>query len=163
MDEAIIDGNCGELCNYHCCRSHEGEEDLGMYLLPLEYECMQQGNNVPFEIHTSYQYDLPKSIKKQYYIFCSNDSGCLRDDRPIQCRTYPLEPHLENGKLSLIVEKDQLHGCPLLSSPEKWRKEFIKGTLKAWTLLITIDEVKVYVKSISDERIKEGNISYVVI
>ena len=42
MNEPIIDGNCGALCGYHCCRRIDlTGERLGMYLLPLEYEYMQ--------------------------------------------------------------------------------------------------------------------------
>lgn len=39
MDQAIIAGNCGELCAYHCCRRMDNDgKRLGMYCLPLEHD-----------------------------------------------------------------------------------------------------------------------------
>lgn len=157
MDEPIIDGNCGELCGYHCCRGYDGDEDLGMYLLPLEYEMVQEKLKVPYERHTSKDYEL-MNLKKQYYIFCTNDSGCLREFRPIQCRTYPIEPHLVNGTLQLIVEKTQLHECPLINKRELWRDEYIDGIYQGWTLLLTIKPIRKYIESISNKR--GDNVSY---
>lgn len=153
MNEPIIDGNCGELCNYHCCRSHkQNGEKLGMYLLPLEYDMMQSEHKVTYEIHSSYNYALPKGVKKLHYIFCSDDSGCFRNHRPIQCRTYPFEPHMRDGELSLVIEKDQLHACPLIKEMDTWRKEFILGVYEAWSLLISLEPVKRYIIKVSAER-----------
>ena len=160
MDEPIIDGNCGELCDYHCCRSHEGENNkLGMYLLPLEYELMQKDSVVDFEIHSNLIYEMPSKIKKLYYIFCDEANGCLRSMRPIQCRTYPFEPHIENDKLFLIIEKNQIHSCPLLNKKDSWRWEFVIGIYKGWELLIQIPRLKYYIKKISEKRLKNDNIS----
>jgi len=158
MNEPIIEGNCGELCNYHCCRSQDDNESLGMYLLPEEFEAVQEHLDVSYEVHSSYAYDLPMGTKKLYYIFCSNDSGCLRNHRPIQCRTYPLEPHMVDGKLTLIIEKNQFHGCPLIDQTELWRQEFLEGIYKGWEVLLTIDSIKKYVEELSLTRESEQNI-----
>lgn len=158
MDQAIIEGNCGQLCNYHCCRSHEADDSLGMYLLPKEYQAVQADLDVAYEVHSSYQYELPKGIKKQYYIFCHNNSGCLRDNRPIQCRTYPLEAHYIEGELQLVIENDQLHACPLLNDTGNWRKEFLLGIYKGWQLLLEIEKIKSYISELSLIREKNGNI-----
>lgn len=159
MDEPLVDTNCGLLCNFHCCRSHEADEALGMYLLPFEYETMQSKVK-DYEVHSSYQYDLPKGIKKQYYIFCSDDSGCLRTNRPIQCRTYPFEPHYLDGVLSLVIEKDQLHHCPLIHKREQWRPEFVTGIYEGWKALLDIEAVKGYIQSQSETRHQEKNILF---
>lgn len=159
MNEPIISGNCGELCGYHCCRpSDEAEEKLGMYLLPLEYEYMQSEVVRDFEIHTSRLYEMPPKIKKLYYIHCHQDEGCLRDYRPIQCRTYPFEPHLENGVFSLVIEKDQLHACPLLEGFSSWRQEFIDGVYDGWLELIKAPIIRYHVNYYSTERVKAGNV-----
>ncbi len=158
MNEPIVDGNCGDLCNYHCCRSHESDESLGMYLLPEEFETVQTNLNVYFEVHSSYQYELPHGTKKLYYIFCNNDSGCLRFNRPIQCRTYPLEPHLIGDDFSLIIEKEQLHACPLIEQMALWRPEFLRGIYEGWVLLLTIEKIRLYIEEVSRDRIEKGNI-----
>lgn len=158
MNEPIVEGNCGELCNYHCCRSHDDEGSLGMYLLPEEFEAVQKQLDVSYEVHSSYAYDLPRGTKKLYYIFCSNDSGCLRNHRPIQCRTYPLEPHVINGTLCFIIEKNQFHSCPLIHQTELWRREFLEGIYKGWEVLLTIESIKKYVEALSLTRESEQNI-----
>jgi len=151
MDEPIIDGNCGELCGFHCCRSHEGAATLGMYLLPQEYESVQRQLNVEYEVHSSYDYEI-LGAKKLFYIFCNNNSGCLREYRPIQCRTYPLEPHLINGQLKMIIEKEQLHLCPLIEKKDIWREEYIKGIYSGWRLLLTIEPIRRHIEAISRNR-----------
>jgi len=158
MNEAIIEGNCGQLCDYHCCRSHEEDEDLGMYLLPLEYEAIQKNRGVDFEVHSSYDYEI-YGAKKLFYIFCNNNSGCLREFRPVQCRTYPLEPHMEDGKLMMIIENDQFHKCPLIDNRAIWRKEFIKGIYAGWALLLTLEPVLRHIEVVSRKR--KGYYAYV--
>lgn len=161
MDEPVIEGNCGELCNFHCCRSHNQEERMGMYLLPEEFQTMQNFH-VDYEVHSKHLYDMPKGVKKLYYIFCPDDSGCLRNKRPIQCRTYPFEPHMMNNQLTLVVEKNQIHDCPLLKQPEFWRKAFIEGVYEGWKLLMQIPSIKKYILGLSHQRSEENNISMVL-
>jgi hypothetical protein len=159
MNEPIVDGNCGERCGYHCCRHRDAnEEKLGMYLLPLEFEYMQSGHVDDFEIHNHRVYDMPPKIKKLHYIHCQKTEGCLRNYRPIQCRTYPFEPHLDDGEFSLVIEKDQLHACPLLDNIPEWRQAFIDGVFNGWLELLKIPMIYYYVSHYSKERIIEKNI-----
>ncbi|MDO9491376.1 hypothetical protein [Acetobacterium sp.] len=159
MDEAIIAGNCGELCGYHCCRRNDGDgKRLGMYLLPLEYEYMQCAVVTDYDLHSHLQYNIPPKIKKYYYIYCHLAKGCLRDHRPIQCRTYPFEPHLENGTFSLVIEKEQIHGCVLIERITEWRQAFIDGVFNGWLELMKIPIIKYNIEYFSKERIAANNI-----
>lgn len=159
MDEPIINGNCGELCGYHCCRSKDDQgQRLGMYLLPLEYEYMQVGKATDFEIHTKEFHDMPPKIKKCYYIYCHEEVGCLRELRPIQCRTYPFEPHMEEGEFSLVIEKNQIHKCPILNTIPEWRQEFIDGIYKGWLELMKVPIIEYNTLYYSKKRIEAGNI-----
>ncbi len=159
MDEAIIAGNCGESCGYHCCRrSDDAGKRLGMYLLPLEYEYMQAKIATDYELHSHKHYHLPPKIKKAYYIYCHLESGCLREHRPIQCRTYPFEPHLENGVFSLVIEKTQIHNCPLISRRSEWRPAFIEGIYNGWLELKKIPIITYHIDYFSKERSAAGNI-----
>lgn len=159
MDEPLIQGNCGEMCNFNCCRTIcESGEMLGIYLLPFEFEYMQNGKVVKYEIHNKMHYEIPAGIKKLYFISCNKENGCNRDFRPIQCRTYPFEPHLVNDILSLVIEKDQIHTCPLIGHSELWRKEFIQGVYEGWMLLLEIPVIKHYIKHLSELRQESNNI-----
>lgn len=157
MSATIINGNCGELCNGHCCRSAmENGERLGIYFLPFEYEVMQAGESLidaaTVEIHRSVDYEMPEGIEQLVYGFCRDITQCNRKLRPIQCRTYPFEPHLEDGKLQLVIEKEQVHQCPLLTQRERWNPEFEKGILAGWEILLQIPEIRMVVESESEER-----------
>ena len=159
MDEAIIAGNCGELCGYHCCRRIDVDgKRLGMYLLPLEYEYMQREVVADYDLHRHQDYNMPPKIKKYYYIYCHLTEGCLRDHRPIQCRTYPFEPHLENGAFSLVIEKEQIHGCVMIRRRSEWRQVFIDGVYNGWLELLKIPIIKYHIEYFSKERIAANNI-----
>lgn len=157
MNEPVIEGNCGTLCNYHCCRDDGDDgEKMGIYLLPLEYEAMIKDQEFESRLritrHTNKVYEMPAKIKSLYFVYCSDSSQCLRDHRPIQCRTYPLEPHIENGELYMIVLKDQIHQCPLLKQEHTWRPAYIRGVYAGWKLLLTIPIVRYLIESDSRER-----------
>ncbi len=158
MDEPVIEGNCGELCNYHCCREYDADGDrMGIYLLPLEYEVMIKDREIERHLritsHSGKLYEMPSRIKKLYFINCNGSSACLRENRPIQCRTYPFEPHLENGELTIVVQNEQIHECPLLGRENTWRPEFVRGVYEGWKLLITIPIVRTLIEFDSKERV----------
>ncbi|MGB3368470.1 MAG: hypothetical protein WBA54_13325 [Acidaminobacteraceae bacterium] len=166
MNVNLIDGNCGELCNYHCCRSkHESGENLGIYLLPYEYEEMQKGKGLideaTLKVHTNKSYDLPYGIKKLFYGYCQDSNSCLRDTRPIQCRTFPFIAHIDKGEIMLVIEKDQEHNCPLIKSRENWNPDFEARILLAWEMLIQIEKIKILVEFDSKVRIESDNILYI--
>jgi hypothetical protein len=157
MDVSVMDGNCGSLCNGHCCRrTMENGQPLGIYFLPFEYECMQAGQALidpdTVEFHTSDWYELPVGIDKLIYGFCRDNTKCIRELRPIQCRTYPLEAHIENGILSLVIGETQVHDCPILTRRSEWNPDFEAGILKGWTLLMRIPEIRWLIEAESRER-----------
>ncbi|PAB57881.1 hypothetical protein [Anaeromicrobium sediminis] len=162
MDVQLIDGDCGKLCNHHCCRTYDGEEKMGIYLMPYEYESMLRNSefseNLKVERHTSFEYDIPHNIGYVHYIYCEDEFGCFRHLRPIQCRTYPFEPHMEKGKLYLIIEKDQIHNCPLIDKMDQWREEFIRRIYLGWKELIKIKKVRLMVEFDSKQRYDSNNI-----
>ena len=167
MDESIIDGNCGLLCNFHCCRDKdENGERLGIYLLPEEYEAVFiEHPEIEVESLSKEEHGdlyLPESIGNLHYMYCGGAMDCVRELRPIHCRTYPLEPHIEQGKLMLVIEKEQIHKCPILKMENEWRKEYINGVFEGWKLLIQIPKIRTMVKYESNERIRSNNIKKVI-
>lgn len=163
MDQPLIEGNCGEICNHACCRTvGESGEKLGIYLLPFEFECMQKGKVKDCKIHDKMLYETPPGIKKLYFVSCHDENTCMRDLRPVQCRTYPFEPHLMDGVLSLVIEKDQIHPCPLIGRNRLWRKEFIQGVYEGWKVLLKIPKIENYIKHLSEARQKSNNIRLIL-
>lgn len=162
MNASVLETDCGALCSHNCCRNdYEDPEDFGIYLLPYEYEhfLKETGMIKPSQMvwHDAKDRFMPHELKGLNYFYCDAEKDCLRNYRPIQCRAYPLEPHIENNELFLVVEKDQFHNCPLLKQAENWRKEYIKGMYDGWSLLIQIPDVKKLVLYDSDQRRREEN------
>lgn len=165
MNNSVLDIDCGTLCSHNCCRNdYDNPEEFGVYLLPYEYEHFLKETNMigkhQLAWHSAKDRFMPKALKGLNYFYCKVEKDCLRQYRPIQCRTYPLEPHLENGSLVLVVEKDQIHACPLIQHKDRWRKEYVEGMYKGWALLLQIPKVKKLVQYDSDVRKWEENILY---
>lgn len=157
MDEPVVSGDCGALCNRHCCREKDEQgARMGIYLLPMEYESVFKGTAAGKTLqrtwHAAEQYDMPAELTGLWFAYCRSDSGCLREYRPIQCRTYPFEPHLEAGALSLVVLQDQIHICPLLERPEDWRQTFVDGVYEGWKILLEIPQIRKLIAYDSDQR-----------
>ncbi len=164
MSENVIDGNCGDLCKCHCCRPPgSGEEDMGIYFLPFEYEEMQELNqtidHTKTEVHTSEEYEFTETVPFLFYGFCNGVDNCNRDLRPIQCRSYPLAPYIEDNMLYLIIDEQQEHDCPLIKDFNSWRLTFIQGIYKGWEELLKIDQVKALIEADSIERKENTSIS----
>lgn len=165
MNTSVLDYDCGTLCSHNCCRNdYENPEDFGVYLMPYEYEHLLKDTEMikPKQLvyHSSKDHFIPKSVGGLNYFYCDAEKDCLRHYRPIQCRTYPLEPHLQDGKLYLAVEKDQIHSCPLVQKRELWRPEYVEGIYKGWALLMQIPELRKLVAFDSDIRECEENYLY---
>ena len=58
--------------------------------------------------------------------------------RPIQCRTFPLAPHIaDDGTLHLIYNDDELpYCCPMIEDETELDPDFIQATYTVWKHLI---------------------------
>lgn len=148
--------DCGTLCKTACCQTYN--RDMGMYLMPGEEKMFSPKDMdwLSWEIHNPKDYDFPKSwIQSVYYAKCLKP--CPREKRPIQCRTFPLTPHLtNNGDLMLIWETLELpYLCPLIEKKSSLNKNYVEGLQKAWSKLIKNNLVKDLIIWDSRQREKE--------
>ena len=160
--------NCGELCDSICCTvENKNEEDLMsemvLYLLPGEVEMLENESDW-FELfyETTDEYDYPESWNgKVYYIKCTNPPHCNRRLRPIQCRSFPLSPHLdEDNNLHLIYDEDDMtYQCPIIRDKLDLDEDFIKRIFKMWEKLIEDKLIFDLVKMDSENR-KKKKIEY---
>lgn len=129
--------DCGTLCQKACCR--RSEPGMGIYLLPNEHLVLQGETDwLTWEEHLAQNYDFPASWRGNTY-FLNCNGNCPREKRPIQCRTFPLTPHLSReGELMLIWETLELpYSCPLLANREALQEDFTEALFKAWQILVT--------------------------
>ena len=155
----LLDYDCGKLCNAACCTvSREySEDDMGIYLLPGEEQLLEEEDKEWLDIRVSQaeDHDLPESWKGDvYFIRCKTPPICPREKRPIQCRTFPLAPHIDSeGELTLIYNDLELpYECPLIEEEIPLNDDFVDKTLEAWEILIEDPLIYDLVKLDSEER-----------
>lgn len=181
-----VDYDCGRLCEAACCTCNfepddieftaEGDENadnyMGLYLLPGEEKVYEDefGSN---EAHDNWikwgsiraeDYEYPESwTGRVYFIECKTAPKCNREYRPIQCRTFPLAPHIsEDDTFHVIVNCDLLpYECPLLESAfnddgeYELNQDFVDVTWQAWNELVKDPLIYDLVKMDSDYRIED--------
>jgi Fe-S-cluster containining protein len=138
-----VNFDCGKLCGEVCCvydNENEDSEELVLYLLPGE-ELMYEDSD-SFELYyVDYrEIKYPPSWKNQAYLVrCINPPKCDRSIRPIQCRTFPLIPHLtKNGEFHLVFDEHEFpYECPIIHKNIKINDDFIKVTYDVWMRLLS--------------------------
>lgn len=142
LDEVSpLDFDCGKLCGEVCCDdSQEEEGELVLYLLPGE-ELMYEDSD-EFELYAMNASEViyPHSWKGQIFLVkCLNPPRCDRSLRPIQCRTFPLVPHLtKDGEFHLVLDASEFpYTCPIIRDHIKFNEDFLRVTYEVWMKLIT--------------------------
>ena len=148
--------DCGTLCNAICCNCGNDDEDRGSYLLPGEDKVHPRDSDwLTWSAELAEDYDFPESwTGKVYFVRCKPPPICPREKRPIQCRTFPLTPHIdENGELTMILNDTELpYSCPLIDEQMELTPEFIKATHTVWKHLIRDPLIYDLVKEDSEYR-----------
>jgi len=133
-----LESDCGQLCGSACCVSTEA--NMGIYLLPGEEKLYtRQETWLRWDVDDVENYDFPDSWHgKIYFVHCLNAPLCPRELRPLQCRFFPLAPHLESdGKLVLILYPSELpYSCPLIRDKMPLSPRYIKAVHTVWRRLI---------------------------
>ena len=143
LDEVSpVDFDCGTLCGEVCCVYDADEthtEELVLYLLPGE-ELMYENSN-EFELYDmdSSEIKYPHSWKDSIYLVKCKNPPSDRSIRPIQCRTFPLVPHIsKNGEFHLVLDESEFpYICPIIRDHIKLNDDFINVTYEIWKKLIT--------------------------
>ena len=137
-----VDFDCGKLCGEVCC-VYDAEdyrnEELALYLLPGEE--LMYGDSPDFELYymDSDEIKYPHSWKGQIYLVkCRNPPKCDRSIRPIQCRTFPLVPHIsKDGEFHLVLDATEFpYECPIVENHIPFREDFLLETFDVWKALI---------------------------
>lgn len=132
-----LDMDCGELCGSACCMSRD--EDMGIYLLPGEDIMISDAvEDFEIEIDDAEEYEFPDSWTGDvYFVKCKDPLACNRFYRPVQCKIYPLEPHIREEKLILILSSVETpYKCPLIERKIRLNPDFVETVYKAWEKLI---------------------------
>lgn len=165
-----LESDCGKLCRAACCTcggDSEGEDyQMGIYLLPGEEKLYTKKEEwLKWSEELAEDFDFPDSwFGKIYFIRCCTPPDCLREHRPLQCRFFPLAPHLTaDGQLHLILSTAPLpYVCPLISNNLELRPAFVQATYTVWKHLLRDPLIYDLVQMDSMDREQDGiNISII--
>ncbi len=162
-----IETDCGLMCGAACCQNDGAEEELGIYLLPGEADAQDKSN--PW---LSWSKEDPEEsgfagswTDPVHFVCCHGPASCIRALRPIQCRTFPLAPHLtEDGQLHMIINNMELpYTCPLVTNFAQLDPQFVEVTKQAWSKLINDQRIYDLVYEDSRFRDEEGEGYYMAL
>lgn len=166
--------DCGTMCGAACCtceseinvQDKQGEQDcnadfsMGLYLLPGEHKMFTGEEDwLSWGWTQADEYEFPDSWHgKVYFLQCTKAPHCDRKNRPIQCRTFPLAPHItEDGSLWLIYQKGELpYKCPLIEDRIELEEDFLRATYTVWKRLIDDPLIYDLVELDSIDREEDG-------
>ena len=134
--------DCGTLCGSACCTvsGDHPDEEMGIYLYPGEEKIHDPADSwLKWMVEDAEDYEFPDSWKGEiYFVRCADPPFCPRRLRPLQCRTYPLAPHLtQEGELTLIRNDEDLpYECPLITKNIELDDGFVRATYMVWARLL---------------------------
>lgn len=137
-----VDYDCGTLCGSICCLCTDAADaqEMGIYLLPGEDKIHDKKDDwLIWSVEKAEDYEFPPSWHGDvYFVRCTTPPLCPRHLRPLQCRTFPLAPHItEEGVFLLIKNCDELpYRCPLIEKQIELNPDFIKATYTVWKHLL---------------------------
>ncbi|MBQ1391673.1 MAG: hypothetical protein IIY82_07975 [Firmicutes bacterium] len=154
-----LDQDCGLLCGAACCTSeYTGDEapEMGIYLLPGEDKVHDKKDPwLDWTAEEAEDYDFPDSWRgKVYFVRCQGPARCKREIRPLQCRTFPLTPHLnEDDELIMLYnDLDLPYRCPLIEEELPLNEDFVQATTTVWEHLLADPLIYDLVKADSEAR-----------
>lgn len=132
--------DCGMICGAACCDAANYDEEMGIFLLPGEEKMHDRDSDwLVWNTLSTDEYEFPPSWHgKVNFVRCKTPPHCPREKRPIQCRSFPLTPHLtEDGKLFLVWNDSDLpYCCPMIEDETELDPDFIQATYTVWKHLI---------------------------
>ena len=155
--------DCGTLCGSVCCNNASfGTGESYIYLLPGEKEYLESvGCGLQIVREKRSDHYLPESWGEYVYVaHCPGEKECRRDVRPIQCRTFPLQPYIcDDGTLKMILSRAELpYSCPFVEGEALVSDEFHKAVYEAWTILTEDETIRDIVRMDSDDDMKKESI-----
>ena len=158
--------NCGNLCapenggEPYCCIV----ENAVPLLYREEFKYLQNRSTIwsRWKPKTKHNKKLKSEGESKTAIFCEckGVQFCERENRSISCRTFPLEPYIdEKGRFSGLIFMKEFRGkCPLMKRLADFQQKTIDNHYKFWCLIFEKrpDEFELYKSTSKGWRISSG-------
>jgi len=164
----VLDQDCGSLCGHACCHfdndylpeivnpdfsNDNPDDEMVILLFPGEEELQKENGWLEVFSEDGQALNYPPQWQEVYFARCKGNKHCRRASRPIQCRTFPLWPHLADDQLYLIYYPEQLpYMCPLIERRLRLRDDFLQETYAAWQELLEDEAIRELVLEDSLDR-----------
>ena len=166
--------DCGTLCGKACCGVSEenwnvAEDAMGIYLNPGEDLLLQEDADwLTWNRETVEPEDLaqngggfPDSYlgKQLWFVRCKDPLRCHRETRPLQCRTFPVLPHLtapgtDREHLILIWNDIELpYECPIIEEEMEPDPDWLRAVHEVWKILMEDPDILEMLRFDSEDRI----------
>ncbi len=169
----LLDVDCGLLCSAACCRPDgcydeavinedylktDLDDEMGIFLLPGEEKMTQPEDWQSVSWEDGQEMGFPASWGPVCFVSCGGKRFCKREKRPMQCRTFPFAPHLdEEDRLFLIYYPDELpYRCPIIEERLKVNPKALEDLYQAYRELLKNSRIFDLIKEESTSRIKLG-------
>ena len=154
---AALSYDCGSLCNSICCRADAfPDANLFLYIFPGEEALHDRSDPwLSWEVQRTEEHYIPRSWGETFLaVRCHGPEHCRRNLRPIQCRSFPLEPHLnQDGQLVLIYCNFTIpYRCPIMDRKLPLSPDYLRTVYAAWEKLIRDPLIYDYVREVSELR-----------
>ena len=132
--------DCGIICGAACCTAAAVDEEMGIFLLPGEEKVHDRHADwLTWDKLSTEEYEFPETWHGEVnFVRCKTPPHCPREVRPLQCRTFPLSPRIdEEGKLELIwCDAELPYCCPMIENETELDPRFVQATYTVWKHLI---------------------------
>lgn len=150
LNEELTTYDCGTLCKNDkgvplCCIVDEAVP----LLYKTELSCLMKKGDLwfAFKPKTKEDRELIKTADSdQVFAECKGVSHCVRTQRSLCCRTFPLEPYLDKRNIFAgltfleefmkVDKKNNLPKCPMTLRPQDIRQEFVDAHFTFWEKLM---------------------------
>ncbi len=160
LEEPIVDYDCALLCKDtnngipYCCEAGNAVP----LLYKAEYEHLRMIGDLWFEWEPKTEDDrelLSYAREDQVFAECRGSKHCIREQRSITCRIFPLEPYIDRRGVFVALtfiedflksDEHESSKCPLATRKDDIRIEFIDSHFLFWqNLLLRLpNEYKIY-------------------
>lgn len=153
-----LDFDCGTLCGHKCCTDVSADPDveLGVYLIPGELPLFDGTEDwLTWTFHSVKEYDFAPTWEKHGQIpFMVCHTLCRREKRPLECRTYPLQPFLHaDGRLEMRYAPWAEGVCPLTEryTIDQLQPDFVAAAQRAWSVLLHDPEMRDHIEWLTEQ------------
>lgn len=163
LKSPITTFDCGQLCAPTnggvpvCC---QGEKVIPV-LYKGEFAMLMKRTELwrPFVPKDRDEKKLARELSDYQLAVCKGAAHCERDNRSLNCRTFPFAPYFDHdGVLAgLVFDYEAAEGkCPLLGFPGVITKRYIEESIDFWATIATEDRAEAEFQWEESEKLRRS-------